>query len=82
MSARDSTNARVHRGLGFCAIALSFAVGIAASHGCVDERKKIAAEVFFCNPASRTADADCGAGYMCYSATQAIGGSICVPTAE
>ena len=82
MSARESTNARVHRGLGFCAIALSFAVGIAASHGCVDERKKIAAEVFFCNPASRTADADCGAGYMCYSATQAIGGSICVPTCD
>ncbi|HEX6837418.1 MAG TPA: hypothetical protein VF334_12650, partial [Polyangia bacterium] len=73
---------RVHRSLGLAGIAFAFVVGVAASHGCIDERKKIAAQVFFCNPASRTADADCGAGYMCYSATQAIGGSICVPACD
>jgi hypothetical protein len=47
--------------------------------GCIDDRAKVAADVFFCNPSSRTADADCGAGFFCYSATQAVGGSICVP---
>ncbi|HEX8954001.1 MAG TPA: hypothetical protein VF945_19235, partial [Polyangia bacterium] len=75
-----SADGRIHRALGLFAIALAFVVGVAASHGCIDDRKKIAAQVFFCNPSSRTADADCGAGYMCYSAAQAVGGSICVPT--
>ena len=70
------------RALGFGAIALAFVVGVAASHGCIDDRKKVAAQVFFCNPSSRTADADCGTGFMCYSAAQALGGSICVPTCD
>jgi hypothetical protein len=47
--------------------------------GCIDDREKIATAVFTCNPQSRTADADCGAGFFCYSATQAVGDSICVP---
>ncbi|MGZ3443691.1 MAG: hypothetical protein ACXVDD_29415, partial [Polyangia bacterium] len=70
------------RAAGWCAIALAFVVGVAASHGCLDDRKKIAAQIFFCNPSSRTADADCGKGYMCYSAAQAVGGSICVPSCD
>lgn len=74
--------ARIPRGLGLSAIALAFLAGVMASHGCLDDRKKVAAEIFSCNPSSRTADADCGKGFMCYSAAQAVGGSICVPTCD
>ena len=77
-----TAHGRVHRGAGFVAMALAFVVGVAASHGCVDDRKKIAAKVFFCDPTSRTADTDCGAGYTCYSAAQALGGSICAPQCD
>jgi hypothetical protein len=70
------------RAVGWCAIALAFVVGVAASHGCIDDRKKVANQVFFCNPSSRTADADCGKGFICYSAAQAVGGSICVPSCD
>ena len=38
--------------------------------------------MFFCNPASRTADADCGKGFMCYSSAQALGGSVCLPECD
>jgi len=77
-----TADGKVRRSVGLVAIALAFLVGVAASHGCIDDRKKVAAEVFFCNPSSRTADADCGKGYMCYSAAQAVGGSICVPACD
>ncbi len=74
--------ARIPRSAGLCGFLLAFTVGVATSHGCLDDRKKIAAEVFFCNPASRTADADCGKGYMCYSAAQAVGNAFCVPSCD
>jgi hypothetical protein len=45
--------------------------------GCGDDRARIAASFFQCNPASPTADFDCGDGYMCYSAASALGGSFC-----
>lgn len=70
----------MNRTLGVAAIAVSFLVGVVASHGCVDDRAKTRAAVFFCNPSSRSADADCGKGFVCYSAAQALGNSICVPT--
>jgi hypothetical protein len=79
---RADVQGRVHRAVGFVAIFVAFAVGVVASHGCIDDRKKVAAQVFFCNPASRTADADCGKGFMCYSSAQALGGSICVPECD
>jgi hypothetical protein len=60
------------------AMAVAVIVGAAASHGCVDDRARAEQGVFFCNPSSRTADADCGRGFMCYSAVQSLGGSICV----
>jgi hypothetical protein len=69
----------VNRSLGIFAIAASFLVGVLASHGCVDDRAKTKAAVFVCNPSSRTADADCGKGFFCYSAAQALGNAICVP---
>ena len=80
--ARGGGGARVSRRLGFLAMALAFVAGVATTHGCLDDRKKVAAEIFFCNPSSRTADADCGTGFMCYAATQAVGGSICVPSCD
>jgi hypothetical protein len=72
----------VRRSLGLAAMAVSFAVGIALSHGCVDERARVASAVFLCNAASRTADADCGAGFTCYTAAQALGSSMCVPRCD
>ena len=74
-----TSGARIPRWLGLAAIATAFLVGALGAHGCVDDRAKTAAQVFFCNPQSRTADADCGAGFLCYAATQAVGGSIRVP---
>lgn len=50
--------------------------------GCNDDRKRVQADVFLCNPASHTANYDCGDGYVCYTATQAIGDSICVPRCD
>jgi hypothetical protein len=83
VSARlSAAGQRVPRALGVGAMLLAFVAGTLASHGCIDDRKKIAAQVFFCNPDSRTADADCGKGFMCYSAAQALGGSICVPRCD
>lgn len=72
----------MRRGVGWALIAAAFAVGLYAAHGCVDDRAKVAASIFFCNPSSRTADADCGKGFMCYSGAQALGGSICVPVCD
>ncbi|HWE31392.1 MAG TPA: hypothetical protein VHB97_25480, partial [Polyangia bacterium] len=46
---------------------------------CIDDRAKVANEVFSCTPSSRTADADCGEGYFCYGEAQAVGESVCVP---
>lgn len=71
-------SARIPRSLGLTAILAAFLVGVFA-HGCVDDRAKVFNQVFFCNPQSRTADADCGAKFLCYSAAQAVGGSICAP---
>jgi hypothetical protein len=79
MVTSPSARERRERRLGLAAIALAFVVGLATAHGCVDDRGRVAAQVFFCNPSSRTADADCGNGYVCYSAVQSIGGSICAP---
>jgi hypothetical protein len=50
--------------------------------GCNDDRKKVQADIFFCNPASKSADVDCGDGYVCYTASQAVGASICVPKCD
>lgn len=72
----------MRRGAAVAAMLAAFAVGLLASHGCVDDRAKVRASIFFCNPASRTADADCGKGFMCYGAAQSLGGSICVPTCD
>ncbi|MDB4968051.1 MAG: hypothetical protein JWN44_3740 [Myxococcales bacterium] len=71
-------SARIPRSFGIAAIAAAFLVGLVSAHGCVDDRSKVAAQVFFCNPQSRTADADCGTGFVCYTAAQSVGGSICV----
>jgi hypothetical protein len=68
----------IPRALGLFAIALAFVVGVVTAHGCVDDRKQVREGVFYCNPESRTADEDCGTGYVCYHALQALGGSICV----
>lgn len=77
-----TADGRVQRAVCVVAMLLAFVAGVAASHGCVDDRKKIAAKVFFCDPASRTADADCGKGFLCYASAQALGGSICVPACD
>ena len=69
----------MNRTLAVAAIASSFLVGVVASHGCVDDRAKTRTGVFFCNPSSRTADADCGHGFFCYAAVQALGSAMCVP---
>jgi hypothetical protein len=61
-------------------MALCFLVGLLTAHGCVDDRARVKAAVFLCNPASPTANIDCGAGFTCYSAAQSLGTSICVPT--
>jgi hypothetical protein len=58
-------------------VALSIAVLL--SHGCLDDRAGVVGALFACNPNSPTADADCGAGYVCYKAAQAVGGAFCVP---
>ena len=47
---------RVPRALGLFGMVAAFVVGVVGTHGCIDDRKKVAAQVFFCNPASRTAD--------------------------
>jgi hypothetical protein len=73
---------RISRGLGSVGIVGAFVVGLVSAHGCVDDRAKVANAVFFCDPSSRTADADCGKGFMCYGATQSVGGSICVPECD
>jgi hypothetical protein len=72
----------VKRGVAWLAIAGSFAVGLFASHGCVDDRAKVKAAVFICNPSSPTVATDCGAGFMCYSAAQSLGQSVCVPQCD
>ncbi len=72
----------MRRPVGLVCIAAAFVVGVLVSHGCVDDRAKVRSQVFFCNPSSPTADADCGANFMCYGAAQAIGGSICVPKCD
>jgi len=63
-------------------LALALTVGAVLASGCGDDRERIVASVFTCNPASPTADFDCGEGYFCYSAAEAIGGSVCVPTCD
>jgi hypothetical protein len=69
--------------VGLFATAVVFAAAtLAGAHGCVDDRDRVANDVFFCDPTSRTADADCGPGYRCYSAVQSLGGSICVPRCD
>jgi hypothetical protein len=73
---------RRRRSLGMAAVLAALVAGAAASHGCVDDRAKVAQAVFFCNPSSRSADADCGKGFVCYSAVQSLGGSICVPACD
>jgi hypothetical protein len=50
--------------------------------GCNDDRKRVSQDLFLCNPSSRTADYDCGDGYLCYSGAQALGDSICVPRCD
>jgi hypothetical protein len=50
--------------------------------GCNDDRKRVQGDIFFCNPASKSANDDCGDGYVCYTATQSVGGSICVPRCD
>ena len=55
---------RVPARLGFAGMVLAFVVGVAAAHGCIDDRKKVAAEVFFCNPSSRTASGAPGARHQ------------------
>jgi hypothetical protein len=61
-------------------IALVLTLGAVLTSGCGDDRARVAASVFTCNPASPTADFDCGEGYLCYAAADAIGGSFCAPT--
>lgn len=72
----------MRRSLALFAMMAAFVVGLAASHGCVDDRAKVAVGIFACNPSSRTANADCGKGFTCYSAAQALGSSMCVPTCD
>ncbi len=50
--------------------------------GCKDDRKTVAMDIFICNPNSHTADYDCGDGFVCYSAVQAVGSSMCVPACD
>jgi hypothetical protein len=57
----------------------AFAGGFVLAHGCTDERIKVREAVFACNPSAKDADLTCGAGYLCYAATQSLGGSVCVP---
>jgi hypothetical protein len=63
-------------------MAFAFVVGWALSHGCGDDRARLANMVFFCNPSLPSADHDCGDGLLCYGAVQSLGGSICVPRCD
>lgn len=72
----------MNRLFGVSAIAASFLVGVLVSHGCVDDRARTRAAVFFCNPSARTADAECGKGFVCYSAAQSLGEAMCVPRCD
>jgi hypothetical protein len=60
-------------------VSRALALGLLVAAGCLDDRDRVAQAVFTCNPASRTADADCGAGHRCYGALASIGFSMCVP---
>jgi hypothetical protein len=55
-------------------------VALAAS--CGDDRKRVADAIFRCDPTSPTADFDCGQGYTCYTAAQALGGAFCAPSCK
>ena len=72
----------MRRSLALTGIVASFLVGILTAHGCVDDRAKVKAAVFLCNPSSPSANSDCGAGFTCYSAAQSLGTSVCVPTCD
>jgi hypothetical protein len=50
--------------------------------GCKDDRRAVASDVFLCSATSHTADYDCGDGYLCYTGTQALGASLCVPRCD
>jgi hypothetical protein len=50
--------------------------------GCDTYRQRVKMDVFVCNPNSRTADADCGEGFVCYAAAQSVGNSVCVPSCD
>jgi hypothetical protein len=50
--------------------------------GCKDERQRVATEIFTCDPNSHTADYDCGDNFVCYTATQAVGRSVCVKACD
>jgi hypothetical protein len=65
-----------------CAFAFALAGAVALAGGCGDDREKVAAAIFRCDATSSTADLDCGEGYVCYSAAQALGGSFCAPRCD
>ncbi len=56
------------------------AAGLLLAEACLDDRDKVAAALFQCNPSM--SDDQCGEGYTCYGASQSIGGSICVPRCD
>ena len=61
---------------------LAFSVGVLLAQGCLDDRARVQSLVFPCNPASATADLDCGPHDVCYAATQAVGSAFCVPKCD
>jgi len=59
------------------------AVLLVALFGACDQyRQRVKMDVFICNPNSKTADADCGDGFVCYQAAQSVGDSVCVPACD
>jgi hypothetical protein len=50
--------------------------------GCDQYRQRVKMDLFLCDPNSRTADFDCGDGFVCYEAAQSVGKSVCVPSCD
>src|SRR5262249_23298107 len=70
---------RVGYGLSLGGIGAAFVLGLVLSHGCLDDRARVAASVFTCDPGETSANRDCGKGFVCYTAAQSLGSSICLP---
>lgn len=78
----SAAGGRAGYGLSLAGIGAAFVLGLVLSHGCLDDRARVAAGVFACNAGSTVADRDCGSGFVCYTAAQSLGSSICVPRCD